>query len=205
MFLRFVLVLIAIFGPVIRRWYRSARDRMRAATAKRRLSKSPPLPMSDRVRLARAVKEMSSRGLAMRRRLCRPWRPYWELASHDTLRFDSPTPKRPRGLSKLPYCARRFMGRHRHNPDCGFAKRQFPWALLAPWPLLLARSQQLSEDRSKRSELGENSGSTSVISVGFGNSPMKVALAREHPPSQRLRGRTVRAMMPRMDRCHHAG
>jgi hypothetical protein len=39
-----VLVLIAIFGPVIRRWYRSARDRMRAATAKRRLSKHLPSP-----------------------------------------------------------------------------------------------------------------------------------------------------------------
>ena len=141
----------------------------------------------------------------MRRRLCRPWRPYWELASRDSLHFDSPTPKRPRGLSKLPYCARRFAWSHKRNPDCGFAKRQFPWALLAPWPLLLAQSQHLSEDRPNRSELDENSGSTSVTSVGFGNSPMKVTLAREHPPSQRLRGRTARAMMTRMDRCHHAG
>jgi hypothetical protein len=32
-----VLVLIAIFGPAIRRWYRSARDKMRAATERRRL------------------------------------------------------------------------------------------------------------------------------------------------------------------------
>ena len=37
-----VLVLIAIFGPAIRRWYRSARDKMRAVTEKRRLSKSRP-------------------------------------------------------------------------------------------------------------------------------------------------------------------
>ena len=35
-----VLVLIAIFGPGIRSWYRSARDKMRAATEKRRASRS---------------------------------------------------------------------------------------------------------------------------------------------------------------------
>jgi hypothetical protein len=37
-----ILVLLAIFGPAIRGWYRSARDKMRAATEKRRLSKSRP-------------------------------------------------------------------------------------------------------------------------------------------------------------------
>ena len=166
---------------------------------------SGPEHSAQRSRRASAVKEMSSRGLAMRRRLCRPWRPYWELASRDSLHFDSPTSKRPRGLSKLPYCARRFAGNHKRNPDCGFAKRQFPWALLAPWPVLLAQSQQVSEDRPNRSELDESSGSTSVTSVGFGNCPMKVMLAREHPPSQRLRARIARAMMTRMDRCRHAG
>jgi hypothetical protein len=37
-----VLVLIAIFGPAIRRGYLSARSKMRAATERRRLSKSHP-------------------------------------------------------------------------------------------------------------------------------------------------------------------
>jgi hypothetical protein len=37
-----VLVLIAIFGPTIRRGYLSARSKMSAATERRRLSKSHP-------------------------------------------------------------------------------------------------------------------------------------------------------------------
>ena len=37
-----VLVLLAILGPTIRRGYLPARDKMRAATEKRRLSKSRP-------------------------------------------------------------------------------------------------------------------------------------------------------------------
>ena len=34
-----VLTLIAIFGPAIRTWYRSARDKLLAATARRRIEK----------------------------------------------------------------------------------------------------------------------------------------------------------------------
>jgi len=34
-----VLTLIAIFGPAIRTWYRSVRDKLLAATARRRIEK----------------------------------------------------------------------------------------------------------------------------------------------------------------------